>query len=100
MINLPKVKKTVQSGLSKMEKVRNVVAAVALAAGVGITGGGVVGDAEASLSAPSTPSVEQGAVLLVPAIQSAEQLAYHYSHRSHASHASHSSHQSHYSSRW
>lgn len=89
MIKLPKVAKSIGSGLTKLEKVHKVVLGVALITSATLSGA-LMNDARADVPTMLAPGVEKGALLLTPAIQSVHQAAYH---------SSHSSHYSHYSSR-
>ena len=97
MLELPKIKKGVSGTLSGAEKVKGVVAGVALAMGVLA---GLPADEVHATIAPSTVSSiqkpEDGAMLLRPGGVSETLFAARHSHKSHHSHRSHHSH---YSSR-
>ena len=102
MPKLPKVDKGISTGLTKLERVRNVFLGVVLVAGLTIAATPPTSAKASMPSAPTSitnPSNEQGALLLTPSssVQGQIQRGGHYSHSSHASHASHSSHQSHVS---
>ena len=99
MLRLPKVDKVFGAGLTGIKKIRNVVLAAAVGAGLSVGG---IHTATAAVS-PEKAAVSQsklagGALLLTPSSNAApQQLAQ--SHYSHSSHSSHQSHYSHYSSR-
>jgi len=99
MKELPKVKKSIGSGLSKKEKtVRGAVLGATMALGIGLAAG-TPERAEASIPAAQNRTADEPALLLTPPelTASPETVAYHMSHRSHYSHYSHQSHRSHYS---
>src|SRR5258706_4449389 len=102
MLRLPKVKKVFGAGLTGIKKIRNVVLAAAVGAGLMVGG---IHNATAAVShekvAASQTKPTSGAFLLTPGSNATpQQLAQnHYSHISHYSHSSHQSHSSHYSSR-
>ena len=106
MLKLPKVNKVVGAGLTRIEKVKKIVLAAALGAGLSIAGPSA-SNSFADVTKPATvtneanPKLSRGALLLTPSTMVGEglQTAQHYSHWSHSSHSSHSSHYSHYSSR-
>ncbi len=100
MGNLPKVKREIGSGLTRIEKVRRTVLGIAVAVGMGGAAlSPLPATANASVTSVTAASRDQGAIVLVQ--QSAQsdqnQVAQHYSHMSHYSHSSHYSHVSHYS---
>lgn len=100
MAKLPKVKKGIGSGLTRLEKVRGLVLGVALAAGIGVTGalpteGNAIHSPSLSTGI-SASEVSQKPFTLKPSTTAErnDQIAWHYSHQSHRSHYSH------YSSRY
>lgn len=106
MIELPKVKKGVGTGLTKLEKVKNAILATVVATGLAL-GGGLASNANAATATTDTRketsiTTALGALVLSPALVSegAQLIAQHWSHSSHYSHSSHHSHYSHYSSRY
>jgi hypothetical protein len=90
MLELPKVNKGVRRALSRLGKVKNVVAGVTLAMGIALAGA-PGGEAQATtaqgIQQPAPAS--SGALLLTPGGQAHTLIADHSSHSSHASHASH-----------
>ena len=92
MLTLPKVKKNVKGGFSRMEKVQRVIAAAALAFGVGLANlpvDEVHAAAPQSTALSGTRPKSDGALLLAPAGQVKTIVAEHQSHSSHSSHYSH-----------
>ncbi len=87
MIKLPKVTKSIGGGLTKLEKMHKVILGVTLVTSAALSGG-LMNEVEANVPVIPAPTVEKGALLLTPAIQNADQAAYHTSHVSHASHYS------------
>ena len=100
MLNLPKIKKTLVSGLTHAERAKRVVVGVLLASTIAITTA-PTGDVSANTGVAQTVQTStHQALLLKPAQVPGIEIAYHYSHSSHSSHSSHASHHSHYSSRY
>lgn len=97
MLELPKVDKGIRRSLSRLGKVKNVVAGVALAMGIALAGA-PAGEAQAATAqgVQQPAPASSGALLLTPGGQVHTIIA---DHESHSSHASHRSHHSHYSSR-
>ena len=90
MLELPKVNKGVRRALSRLGKVKNVVAGVTLAIGVALAdapGGEAQTTTAQGIQQPAPTS--SGALLLTPGGQAHTLIADHSSHSSHASHASH-----------
>lgn len=101
MLTLPKVVKGIRRAMSHLEKVQGVVAGVALAMGVLLSGVSASDAPAAATQAIQQPArADSGALLLTTPLQIQHMAQWHSSHVSHASHSSHASHWSHVSSRY